>query len=209
MLLFITRMFSPLTDVCRVIGRISALQRGNTSAGDLKSLITYYSLSHYTGISHATLASLYPGERSPPTPTRALTVFLQQVVKTMLHPRFLFFFPTFLVHLPAYLFGHLAGRYLANHKEEETQAQFKAIFGGLGFGLASGFVGKKLADLLLLSNLRRVVHDSWLPNLASWSAGIHEIDPITGWKRALGTLAVMLGTTKMLYKWHSALVAGS
>ena len=81
MLPFITRMFSPLTDVCRVIGRISALQRGNTSTGDLKSLITYYSLSHYTGISHATLASLYPGDGTTPTPARAITVFLQQLVK--------------------------------------------------------------------------------------------------------------------------------
>ena len=193
----------------RIIGQISTHRHNDSLAEDLESLLTYNSLSHYTAIPHGTLVSLYPEGVSQLNRTRSLRIFIGQLLYSLLHPRFILFFPTFLVHLPAYLCGHLAGRYLANPEEEETQTQFKAIFGGLGFGLVSGFVGKKLSELLSVSSVHSTRQVASLP-FATWLFDAYsETASGSEWRRVLGTMAIMLGTTKVFHEWHRALIAGS
>ncbi|KDQ23397.1 hypothetical protein PLEOSDRAFT_1049000 [Pleurotus ostreatus PC15] len=115
------------------------------------TFVRYYSLLHYTRLSHASLDHLYPlsnnnTHSSPlPSPVYAATIFLKQLLNTFLHPRALCFLPPFLVHRPAYIFGTLAARFLAKREEEEGQTQFKAIFGGFGSGLSYGLVTWRLS----------------------------------------------------------------
>ncbi|KAJ7170667.1 glycerol-3-phosphate-1-acyltransferase [Mycena crocata] len=101
------------------------------------ALTKYYSLLHYTNITNAQLAFLVPD----PTilPKRSFIYqFLLIMLRTVLNPSFLLYIPAFISHLPAYLLAALGSKYLAPAGEEESQAQFKAILGGLGIGLGAG-----------------------------------------------------------------------
>jgi len=57
--------------------------------------------------------------------------------------RLIFFAPVLTIYGPAYLAGWIGGRYLAP-KDEECQAEFKGIFGGLGLGSAFALITRLL-----------------------------------------------------------------
>ncbi|KAJ6619729.1 hypothetical protein B0H10DRAFT_1143530 [Mycena sp. CBHHK59/15] len=122
-----------------------------------RALTKYFSLLHYTNISNAHLAFLLPDTNTLPTRLFFLR-FTLAVLRTGLNPSFLLFLPSLIAHIPAYLFAGLASRYLAPPGEEESQAQFKAILGGIGVGLGTGTTAYWLTKLaaasksLLLSN---------------------------------------------------------
>jgi len=60
--------------------------------------------------------------------------------------RLTLFLPPLLLFTPGYILGRLSARWLASNEEEESQAQFKAVGGGLGVmaavALVLGFVNK-------------------------------------------------------------------
>ncbi|KAJ7494712.1 hypothetical protein B0H11DRAFT_2003083 [Mycena galericulata] len=105
-----------------------------------RALIKYFSLLHYTHISNAHLAFLVPDCATLPT-RLFIFRFVFTVLRTVLNPSFLLFIPPFIAHIPAYLFAGLGSKYLAPPGEEESQAQFKVILGGLGTGLGAGLSG--------------------------------------------------------------------
>ncbi|EGN94496.1 hypothetical protein SERLA73DRAFT_77882 [Serpula lacrymans var. lacrymans S7.3] len=119
-----------------------------------RSLITYLALLHYTNTYHSSLDSLYPlsstfrqslsSSRSEnlPTVTDATAKFLAQLFSTLVHPRALAFIPVFVIHLPAYILARLGARLLSPDREEETKAQLKVVFGGLGMGVSYAAVAK-------------------------------------------------------------------
>ncbi|KAG1813693.1 uncharacterized protein BJ212DRAFT_1447854 [Suillus subaureus] len=145
----------------------------------------YLALLHFTGTSHSALEVLYPFvDHSEdflmrpllwPSRIRTGVTLLFQLCTTMFHPRALLFFPVFVVHIPGYITGWFAARMLTIPNEEETKAQFKAIFGGLGFAISYGLLTRACVKQGLLN-------------------------------RALGTLAMAVGMTWSLWKWHNALV---
>ncbi|KAJ7274413.1 hypothetical protein B0H12DRAFT_1088579 [Mycena haematopus] len=100
-----------------------------------RTLTKYFSLLQYSNITHAQLHQLKEHGKHP-SPFFAFR-FIFIVLSTLLNPSFLLFIPTFIAHIPAYLFARL-GSTLAPPGEEESQAQFKIILGGLGAGLGAG-----------------------------------------------------------------------
>lgn len=185
-----------------------------------KSLIRYFALLYYCKMTHSSLASTYPPDQKAPTTPKALFVALTQLTASILHPRFIFFLPPLLAHIPAYLTGSLASRFLATRGEEEGQAQFKAIFGGLGLGLgyssvAYGFI-KALVNLGNGSSTR-----SLLSRFAESSQGrFNRLFPVLirlgsllrgnagNLKQLLGIVTVSYGTAWALFRWHNLLVGG-
>lgn len=167
------------------------------------ALLQYYSLLHYSSISHSSLVALYPDTTVIPTVQHASFVLFKQLIKTILHPRFLFFIPPFLAHIPVYICGALGEKFLTVRDEEETKAEFKCVLGGLGFGLTSAIIGGKLAS-----------QQSWLPKPGEvaklFQNGLSVLFGASGerLKRIITVLTVMYGTTWLLFAWHRALVAG-
>jgi hypothetical protein len=85
-----------------------------------QSLVKYPGILHYPGISHAALDYLYP---LPVVITFPSTVTIPTVPrKTFLHPSAIAFLPTFVLHLPMYVPGWLAARFLTKQNEEEAKA---------------------------------------------------------------------------------------
>ncbi|KAI0794988.1 hypothetical protein C8Q75DRAFT_803827 [Abortiporus biennis] len=165
------------------------------------SLLKYHSLLHYTGVSHSYLIHLYPyTSKTQPIPTigSASSVFIRQLALTLLHPRFIFFLPPFLVAIPGYISGYIARRILGSRNEQETLAQFKGVFGGIAFGLTSWCAGKGLVNLLKTSSRRGLQKAAHL--LFGDGVGI---------RNAIGVLVMMYGTTWMFFAWHKALVASN
>ena len=65
------------------------------------------------------------------------------------HPSALLFLPVLPFFSPAYALGIFAGRYLATKEEEEGQAQFKGVFGGLGIGIGMGAAARGVIKTLI------------------------------------------------------------
>ncbi|KAF7419297.1 hypothetical protein PC9H_001884 [Pleurotus ostreatus] len=179
------------------------------------TFVRYYSLLHYTRLSHASLDHLYPlsnnnTHSSPlPSPVYAVTIFLKQLLNTFLHPRALCFLPPFLVHRPAYIFGTLAARFLAKREEEEGQAQFKAIFGGFGSGLSYGFVTWRLSKWLQgIASGTQGVFLSTRPGLFSALRYVGGV--LAGQegalKRTITLAGLFYGVSWILVRWHNSLV---
>ena len=150
-------------------------------ASHLKSALTkYFALLHFTGIKHSILASLSPtspsSSSSPPShplvqPTISL---LTSLPGALIH--LALFLPPLLLFTPGYILSRLSARWLASNEEEEAQAQFKAVGGGLGvmaaLGVILGFMNK---------------WDIWSSSVGGW------------W------IKVVLGVVGLV-KWHNLLV---
>jgi glycerol-3-phosphate O-acyltransferase/dihydroxyacetone phosphate acyltransferase len=159
------------------------------------SLIKYYSLLHYTSISHATLSFLFPirnldsnGPSSDfvPSACHALLSLLSLIPSTIFHPRFLVFFPPLMCHAPAYLTGHFAARFLAPPGEEEAKAQFKGLIGGLCYGTEyTGIAWRLVKWLVMIGKGEKVI--GW----GDWPWRF-ETGPLTRLE-GLGNVAKILG----------------
>ncbi|KAH7915532.1 hypothetical protein BJ138DRAFT_1054610 [Hygrophoropsis aurantiaca] len=191
-----------------------------------KSLTSYLALLHFSGISHATLNSLYPLSvfkfpKTLPARTTAFYVFLSQLCGTLFHPRALAFLPAFLIHIPAYACGWLGARLLSPLNEEESKAQFKAIFGGIGMAATYGMLTRSFIKTLVnLANSGTAgTSSSWVkwipPDLFDVMARFgHILSGSNGGvegviKSTLGSLTLMYGTTRVCWTWHNALVKGN
>ncbi|KAG1726619.1 uncharacterized protein EDB91DRAFT_57778 [Suillus paluster] len=184
----------------------------------------YLALLHFTDTSHSTLEDLYPSVKHDedfpmqpllwPSRIRAGATLLSQLCIIMFHPRALLFFPVFLVHVPGYITGWLAARMLTIPNEEETKAQFKAIFGGLGFALSYGLLTRACVKLAV--NFTCPVHfpirngnltvfiDKILQAFSTLCSCLTARQGSL--KSSLSILAAAVGMTWSLWKWHNALV---
>ncbi|KAF9456312.1 hypothetical protein BDZ94DRAFT_1177998 [Collybia nuda] len=152
------------------------------------SLVKYRALLHYAQIKPSTLNGLIPqGSRN-----LRIAYVLLRLPATLLS--LIMFTPAMILHLPAYLTGSLAARFLSVKDEEETHAQFKAIGGGVGLGAS------------VVSTLWALRRTGWLfpaLTLLNLEGGV-----LTGVKRILGVLGGIYSSFYFLVKWHTLLVAG-
>lgn len=178
-----------------------------------QSLLKYHSLLSYSNIFHSSLWGIIPDPSVHPTRAGALGIFARQLLTTVLHPRFILFLPTFVLHAPAYATGLLADRLFRTRDWEETRAQFKAIFGGVAASAAYAGVTASI--------VRRLVEGSpgvlgcvkaprfTLPAFrALWTAGrwffAGDIGILSGKARAaLGVFGVFYATSFLLSRWHN------
>ncbi|PSR71480.1 hypothetical protein PHLCEN_2v12645 [Hermanssonia centrifuga] len=144
---------------------------------------------------------------SIPTLPQALTVFSRELFTTLFHPRFLFFLPCLPLHIPVYITGSLSERLLGIPGEEESKAQRKAVCSGLVFGIISSFCGAKLVKISM-------DQPAWLLSYIR-KAGLgfltirEGVEPIRGARKVLSLAFMMYLTTRVLFRWHNALIGGS
>ncbi|KAJ7104178.1 glycerol-3-phosphate-1-acyltransferase [Mycena belliarum] len=132
------------------------------------ALTKYFSLLQYAKITNAHLAFLLPDTAK--LPSRLFVFhFLFAVLRTLLNPSFLLFIPPFIAHIPAYLLAGLGSKYLAPAGEEESQAQFKVILGGLGTGIGAGLSSYWVTRLASVSNSRLLNGGGARSKLFLWS----------------------------------------
>ncbi|KAI0717400.1 acyltransferase [Cerioporus squamosus] len=172
-----------------------------------QSLLKYYSLLYYSNISHVALNAILPTPSSSsaathPTRLRALSIVVRQLLLTVLHPRFILFFPTLVMHVPAYVAGSLAGRLLGKPAEEETYAQFKAVFGGLAATAVYAAVTRAIIRGLVKAP------EYTIPALRGlWAAGRWLFDgdnELSGKARAaVGAFGIFYATSYVLSHWHN------
>ncbi|KAG5653204.1 hypothetical protein H0H81_001755 [Sphagnurus paluster] len=145
------------------------------------ALNKYHSLLHHTSIAHSELTTLIPLAGRAITPWRVLGAILKfPLALTSL----LLFTPSLLLYIPAYATGALAVRMFVRRGEKEAEAQFKAVFGGLGLGLSLGVMGALLKSAGLAA--------AWLP--------------ISGVQRIASVLGATYGGVWLLVRWHNTLV---
>lgn len=139
-------------------------------SSQLKSALTkYFALLHFTGIKHSILASLSPLSPSPPShplvqPTISLLTSLPGALV-----RLALFLPPLLLFTPGYIIGRLAARWLASNKEEEeSQAQFKAVGGGLGVMAAAAALVLGFLDKWDVGGWMKVVYMLGVVGLVKW-----------------------------------------
>ncbi|KZT70639.1 hypothetical protein DAEQUDRAFT_179796 [Daedalea quercina L-15889] len=184
-----------------------------------KSLLTYHSLLHYSNISHAHLTALLPNLRQASLPRRrtAVSLVFRQLLLTVLHPRFLLFLPPLLLHIPAYALAAAAKRGLASQREEETHAQYKAIFGMLGAGAVYGILGSLLARVVgrlpILATLSKAVarSDGGLQVALKLveHAGVWLAKNGGGLRDCVVLIGSVYMTAKVLSRWHNILVGAN
>ncbi|KAH9923533.1 uncharacterized protein B0H18DRAFT_1120386 [Fomitopsis serialis] len=201
---------SQFTDVSQaLIDLFSTLNPPPSLPRARRSLLNYYSLLHYSNISHAHLSALLPSpHHALPTCPRTISLLVRQCFNTALHPRLLLFFPPFLLHLPAYALAGIAERALASPRNEETHAQYKAIFGMVGAGAVYGVLGCLLARMV-----------GRLPILEAMAgqAVLEVVQRVGVWLVRHGGVVrdglVLVGsvyvTAKVLSRWHNALVGAN
>ncbi|KAI8970577.1 glycerol-3-phosphate-1-acyltransferase [Trametes punicea] len=186
--------------------------------GARQSLLKYHSLLSYANISHGSLWGILPDPSMRPSRTRALGIFFRQLLTTLLHPRFVLFLPTLILHLPAYANGLLADRLLGNPNEEETHAQFKAVFGGVAAtavyaGITRVIVRRLIDDAPPI--LTALKSPAFLASVLKsvWSAGrwFFAADPsLSGKARAaLGVFSIFYISSFVLSHWHNYWVASN
>lgn len=113
-----------------------------------RSLLRYHSLLHHIGSTHASLPDSY---------LKALLNVIPSSVPLVLA------FPVHITHLPGYILGALAMQKLGGD-EEEAQAQYGAIIGGVGVSIGTafgGWFGLKIAKKLIESGTA----GRWMRNL--------------------------------------------
>ena len=133
------------------------------------------------------------------------------------HPRFLAFLPPLLVHVPTYAIAGLATTVLSSPREEETHAQYKAIFGMIGAGATYGVLGGLLArtidHLPILETVRNAAAHSYgnlrviLETIERFGSCMSMAGGI--WRDGLVVMGCVYVTAKVLSKWHNALVGGT
>jgi glycerol-3-phosphate O-acyltransferase/dihydroxyacetone phosphate acyltransferase len=149
------------------------------------ALTKYFSLLHYTNITHAEVEQLLKGNSTLPS-RFFIFRFILLALRTLLNPSFLLFIPSFIAHIPAYLFAGLGSKYLAPAGEEESQAQFKVILGGIGAGLGAGMSSYWVTRLAKAFDTTRLLKDGGMRSkVFLWA--------LTAW---------------MFMKWHWTLVDG-
>lgn len=205
-------MFTSLIELLSASDPLPSLFRARTA------LLRYYSLLHYSTISHAHLTALLPNLRQPSLPTRvrATSLALRQLLATVLHPRFLVFLPPLLAHIPAYALAGLAKRTLASPREEETHAEFKAIFGMIGAGATYAVLGGVLARVVDRLPILGTVHKVVAQSHGIARAALEVVERLGDWLGRYGGIwrdrLVLMGcvyvTAKVLSKWHNGLVGG-
>ncbi|THH20628.1 hypothetical protein EW146_g759 [Bondarzewia mesenterica] len=181
------------------------------------SLLKYASLLHYTGLRHNSLSSVLPrvGSQRPsstsaPTVNQAARSLFYNLSVSLLHPRFLLFFPVFVLHIPAYCTSLLAVRFFADRELEETISQFKVIFGGIGltasYGLVAALVVKAVKRVSMAQmpsgRLSAIVMSSGM--LSRGDAGI-----LARLLRTIGLGLVAYSAVRALAKRHKLLVKGN
>lgn len=154
---------------------------------------------HHTQFKHSDLEIVFPQScpakfLSRPQSTSTPRSLLLKLPLHLLN--FALFTIPMLAHIPTYISGTLASRYLATKGEEETQAEYKAVIGGLGYGgglsLALGLFWKKRGLEMVCAALR-----------LEFGGG-----RMAGLKRVLGLLGLAYGGVWALTKWHNALIDG-
>ncbi|KZT25959.1 acyltransferase [Neolentinus lepideus HHB14362 ss-1] len=228
----------PLNDFVHVSQKIIMSLASSPDLHLNQTLLKYYSLLHYTGLSHPTLSSILPNDALPVRVTdervslltnnapsissvsawRALRIFATNFVVTLLHPRFVFFIPPLVVHTPAYIMGNLAARFLATKGEEEGIAQYKVIVGGVGRGLGLGAAGISVSRFLrqLMHCSRHTSVPLCLKGLEGVVRSLGQVAQCmfcgSGWTGKVKEVAGVVGTMYLvgwaLVNWHNALVGG-
>ena len=113
--------------------------------GIKNALTKYYALLQHTGIEHRNLASLLPFPSHRASPSNPTFPILDQATASLIPTlplslvQLALFLPPMVVHLPGYVTGYLAGRYLVKSGEEEAKAQFKAVGGGVGLAISIAY----------------------------------------------------------------------
>ncbi|KAI9063659.1 glycerol-3-phosphate-1-acyltransferase [Trametes sanguinea] len=182
------------------------------------SLLKYHSLLSYANISHSSLWGILPDHSVRPSRSRAMGIFVRQLLTMALHPRFVLFLPTFILHLPGYATALLARRLLTKEGEEEAHAQFKAVFGGLG--VTAVYVGvTRLIVRRLVANTPGVLADLKVPAFlvptasSLWAAGrwffAGDSDLSGKARAALGVFSIFYATSCVLSHWHNYWVASN
>ncbi|TFL03794.1 hypothetical protein BDV98DRAFT_525392 [Pterulicium gracile] len=114
-------------------------------------LIKYLALLQYTSITHDSLSVALPLRISAARSSAdvssnlsrfaAIRILVRTICMTVLHPHTLLSLPALIAHLPAFILSPLSVKLFSTLGEEETLAEFKAIFGGVGVGIGSGLLG--------------------------------------------------------------------
>ncbi|KAK0475829.1 acyltransferase [Armillaria novae-zelandiae] len=89
------------------------------------SLVKYFSLLHYTGLSHTTLESVIPSTSHIPS-------LLPSLKSVLLFPVAI---PAMLLHVPACITAELTLKLFAQADEWEGFAQYRSVGGGIGVGI--------------------------------------------------------------------------
>lgn len=168
----------------------------------------YASLLHHTRTSHAELSDVLGGHTAPSAVVSTI-LFIRQLLTTTLHPRFLFFIPPLLVHLPAFAFAKVGLRLLYKSGEEETKSQIQVVTGGFALATVYTLLGVKLSraisnahvEVFGLPKVEAVL--KLITHTLLMNSGNQNLDKV---KRTFGTIAVicLLGFT--FNKWHKALI---
>lgn len=160
-----------------------------------RCLLRYHALLHHTGLSHASLPESY---------LSALMSVITSSVPLVLA------LPVHITHLPGYILGALAMRKLGGD-EEEAQAQYGAVIGGIGFGVgtaAGGCFGLKIVKRFVESGTA----GRWIRNLGVQEAvlenGKKAIEAIARLGR-VGDALCLLGLAWLLSKCHNKIIDGS
>ncbi|EKM53230.1 uncharacterized protein PHACADRAFT_197652, partial [Phanerochaete carnosa HHB-10118-sp] len=183
---------------------------GNSQEAVTK-LVKYSGILYHAGISHGSLVALYSSSEKP---SRAVSigVFLREAITTVLHPRFLCFFPIGLLHIPAYIVGSCAARFLADPQEPETLAERKAVCGGVTFGATAALLGRSITRAVYEIIFASLQYGrlSRLPILitkvCSWLFDVGQRSSAAAFLRLLGMISVIYWTTWLLFRWHRALI---
>ena len=179
-----------------------------------QALLKYRALLTYANVSHSSLNAILPEINSRPRPARALWLVLRETALTFLHPRFALFLPVLLLHIPAYVAGLLADRLLSTPGEDETRAQFKAVFGGLVATATYAALARAIVHGLVTNSAGPL---GWLsgkvPRLLApvfglvWKAGRWFFTENEGHlgkaKSVAGVFGVFYLTSFFLSRWHS------
>ena len=178
-----------------------------------QALLKYRALLTYADISHSALSATLPDIDVRPSRLGALRTVIRETAYTVLHPRFLLFLPMLPLHAPAYLTGFLSDKLLSTDGEEETRAQFKAVFGGLAATAVYAGLTRAIVKALVAGSLgplsRRRLPRLLTPVLRlAWQAGWWFFDAAGGprlgkAKAAAGVFGVFYLTSFFVSRWHN------
>ena len=201
----------PHLSFCSLITLFSSTSSTDLQNRTVSSLLAYSGLLYYTNLHHESLSAVTPRSHLPST-ISAMGAFFSHLSRAVLYPKFILFLPALIVHLPAYIFAALAGRFIATPELPETVAISKVIVGGFGVGL--GYAG---ATAALARTLFRLGDTP--PSGVGWPF-VNE--PIARWYldstgargpwgriRAFFGMAVLAYVTSNIFAtWHHAFIQG-
>ncbi|KAL0958973.1 hypothetical protein HGRIS_014285 [Hohenbuehelia grisea] len=211
----------PLKDFAPTFQRYIRILSTTTHDGQLdssrRSFLRYYALLHHTGIDHGALSAILSHRQDTYfalNTANMLYILLRETIIAILHPQFIFFLPQLAVHFPAYVAGALAGRYIAprsrssvqrtsgeeTQPNEEAQAQYKAVFGGVTAGAVYVGVAWRLGRALFTLS-RATAPNIVIGRIGGLLAG-HE----GASRRLVAMIGVVWGTSWVCSRWHDALI---